>query len=73
MSDNSFGSKPYESPEQVWVAAGWLVLVLSNEQGEVKRTFACHYATGKILTINMNYSMNEPWEIQTIHKITEYK
>ena len=73
MSDNNFGFKPYESPEQVWVAAGWLVLVRSNEQGEVKQTVACHYATGKIVSIRMDKTMNEPWALQTLSRIAEYK
>ena len=73
MSNNDFGFKPYESPEQVWVAAGWLVLVMRNQQGEVKQTIACHHATGKIVSTRIDDSMNEPWALQTISKITEFK
>jgi hypothetical protein len=73
MSDNSFGFKPYESPEQVWVAAGWLVIVMNNKQGKVNKTVACHYATGKIVSIRIDDSMNEPWALQTLSRIAEYK
>jgi hypothetical protein len=73
MTNNDFGFKPFESAEQVWVAAGWLVFVSRNQQGEVKQTVACHYATGKIVSIRIDDSMNQPWALQTLSRITEYK
>ncbi len=70
MSEYEIGFEPYGSPEQVWLAAGWFVIVQS-EKAKVKRTIACHRATGKIIRILIDEEMQKDWSYQTIHKIME--
>ena len=62
------GYEPFSGPEQVWTAAGWFVIVQSDE-GKVKRTIACHRATGKIFPILINLEIEKDWLYQTVETI----
>ncbi len=64
------GYEPFSNPEQVWVAAGWFVIVQSKESKVVKAV-ACHRATGKILSIYIDQEMQTNWSYQVAHKIME--